>query len=84
MQVKDPRLIQTLLDVQNKSRRQLAEAVGYASHAYINLILNGDVTTMKPEKAIRVAEYLGVGVDFLFVPRTSSVAGHNVRPKVTA
>lgn len=69
--------LRTLLVVQEVSQRRLAMAAGYRSHAYMGRILRGEVDTLEPEAALRVARFLGVGVDDLFVPRLSTDAGHN-------
>ena len=66
-----------LMAIQNVSRRQLAKAAGWKSHSYMNRLLNGEVDTLDVTPAVRIAEYLGVGVDDLFMPRTSTPTGHN-------
>lgn len=69
--------LQKLMVIQGVSARTLAKAVGYKSHAYITRILRGEITTMTTERATRIALYLGVGVDDLFVPEGSSGARHS-------
>lgn len=75
MQVIDLKKIQKLMVIQDVSARQLAEAVGYASHSYVTRILRGEITTVTPDRAARIARFFGVGIDDLFVPRLSSDTG---------
>lgn len=79
MRVIDHRRIGRLLAVQDKSARQLATAAGYSSHTYIQRVLRGEITTVTPDRAARIARYLGVGVDDLFVPRLSTDARQKTR-----
>lgn len=72
MQVRDAKTIRKLMVIQNVSQRTLARAAGYRSHAYMGRILRGEVKTLDPEAAVRVAKFLGVGVDDLFLVRVSS------------
>lgn len=72
MQVIDVKKIQKLMVIQDVSARQLAEEVGYASHSYVTRILRGEITTVTPDRAARIARFFGVGIDDLFVPRLSS------------
>jgi transcriptional regulator with XRE-family HTH domain len=74
----------TLLVVQEISQRQLAKAVGWKSHSYLGRLLRGDVDTLDPEVALRIAEHLGVGVDDLFVPRVSTDSGKNDKSRRAA
>lgn len=76
----------TLMVVQDVSQRRLAIAAGYRSHAYMGRILRGEVDTLEPEAALRIARFLQVGVDDLFVPRLSTDNQQNARqrPKVPA
>lgn len=82
MRVIDPKKILKLMVIKDVSARSLATAVGYRSHAYITRILRGEIKTVTPEKAARIAAFLEVGVDDLFVARVSSVAGQNVKGRV--
>lgn len=84
MRVRDPKRIKTLLVVQDRSVRQLAIAAGYASHSYMARILRGEITTVTPDRAARIANYLQVGIDDLFVARLSTDARQNERRKVPA
>lgn len=73
MQVIDPRRIRKLMAIKDISTRTLATKVGYRSHAYLGRILRGDIKTVTPDKAVRIAAVLEVGVDDLFLARVSSV-----------
>lgn len=75
MRVKDHTQLQKLLVIQQRSARHLAAEVGYTSHSYVQRILRGEISTVTPEKAARIARYFGVGVDDLFVARLSSDSG---------
>lgn len=77
MRVKDPKQIKKLMVIQDVSARKMAEEVGYRSHAYITRILRGEIKTVTPERAARIARFLGVGVDDLFVARLSTDTAHN-------
>lgn len=59
----------TLMTVQEKSQRTLAEEAGWASHSYMGRLLRGQVNTLEPEAAARIATALGVEVDDLFTAR---------------
>lgn len=69
--------LRTLMVVQEVSQRRLAMAAGYKSHAYMGRLLRGEVDTLEPEAALRIARFLGVGVDDLFVPRLSTDTAHS-------
>jgi transcriptional regulator with XRE-family HTH domain len=72
MRVIDPRKIVKLMVIKDISARSLATGVGYRSHAYVTRILRGEIKNVTPERAVRIAEFLEVGVDDLFLPRLSS------------
>lgn len=61
-----------LMTINDTSQRALAQAAGYRSHAYLGKLLRGEVDTLEPEAALRIARYFKVGVDDLFVPRLST------------
>lgn len=77
MRVIDPKRIRKLMAIQEVSARTLAEEIGYSSHSYVNRILRGEINTVTPERAARIARYFGVGIDDLFVARLSSDSGPN-------
>lgn len=69
----------TILIVQEVSQRQLATAAGWGSHSYLGRLLRGEENTLSPEAAARIAAYLGVGMDDLFVPRVSGTAARRAQ-----
>lgn len=83
MRVKDPKQILKLMAIQDVSARTLAREVGYASHSYVQRILRGEITTVTPERAARIARYFGVGVDDLFVARLSTDTRQTVQRKAS-
>ena len=79
MRVHNLKGLRTLMVVRDVSQRRLARAAGYRSHAYMGRILRGEVDTLEPEAAVRIARFLQVGVDFLFAPLMSTDTEHYVR-----
>lgn len=77
MRLHDRKRLAKIMAIQGVSARKLAEEVGYKSHAYITRLLRGEITNLTPERATRVALYLGVGIDDLFMPEGSSGARHS-------
>jgi len=63
--------LRTLMVVHAVSQRRLAYAAGYRSHAYLGRLLRGEVDTLEPEAALRIARFLQVDTSFLFVPGPS-------------
>jgi transcriptional regulator with XRE-family HTH domain len=63
--------LKTLMVVHDVSQRRLARAAGYRSHAYMGRLLRGEVNTLEPQAALRIARFLQVDMSFLFVPRPS-------------
>lgn len=84
MRVLDPKKIRKLMLIQDVTQRQLAEAAGWQSHSYVARLLSGEIKTVTPDRAARIANYFSVGVDDLFVPRLSTDAGPNVKRKEAA
>jgi DNA-binding Xre family transcriptional regulator len=82
MRVIDPKKIKKLMVIKDMSARTLSEKVGYRSHAYVTRILRGEIKTVTPEKAARIAATLEVGLDDLFVARLSTDGGQNVKRNV--
>lgn len=81
MRVTDPKKIRKLMLIQEVSQRDLAEAAGWGSHSYVARILSGEIQTVTPDRAARIARFFGVGIDDLFVARLSTDPGHTVKPK---
>lgn len=71
MRLHNLRGLKTLMVVQDVSQRRLARAAGYRSHAYMGRLLRGEVDTLEPEAARRIARFLQVDAGFLFAPRPS-------------
>lgn len=74
----------TLMAIQDISQRQLALAAGYKSHAYLGRLMRGEVDTLDPEAALRIARCLQCGVDDLFMPRLSSDVAQSAARRVSA
>lgn len=74
MQLEDPKKLRKLMVIQEVSQRELATAAGWKAHSYLGRLLRGEVNSLEPEPAVRIAKYLGVGVDDLFVVKVSSSA----------
>lgn len=79
MELHDRKRLAKLMLIQGASQRQLAEAIGWRSHSYLGRLLRGEVKTLDPDAALRMAAFFGVGVDDLFVVRVSSATGENGR-----
>ena len=69
--------------VREVSQRRLALAAGYKSHSYMGRVLRGEVDTLAPEAAVRIARFLQVGVDDLFAPGVSTNTPHSVHRRTT-
>lgn len=76
MRLHDRKRLAKIMAIQGVSARKLSESVGYKSHAYITRLLRGEISNLPAERAARVALYLGVGIDDLFLPEGSSGARH--------
>lgn len=74
--------LRKVMAIEGVSVRTLAEAVGYKSHAYLGRLLRGEIDTLPPERATRIALYFGQGVDDFFLPEGSSGARHSDRVSV--
>lgn len=79
MIVKDAELIGRLMATKGISRRQLARSMGWTAHSYVNRILAGNVRSVSPDAAVKIAYLLGVPVDLIFVPRVSGETPKSVR-----
>lgn len=74
MRLTNRKRLATLMAIQGVSQRELANAAGWTAHSYLGRLLRGEVDTLDIDPAVRIAEYLQVGVDDLFVPRSSTSA----------
>ena len=79
MEVRDAKKIAKLMVIQGVSQRSLAHHAGYKSHAYMGRILRGEVKTLDPDAAVRIAKFLGVGTDDLFLTRVSPDSGQTAQ-----
>lgn len=77
MRLHDRKRLAKIMAIQGVSARKLAEAAGYKSHAYVTRLLRGEIHSLPTDRAARVALYLGVGVDDLFLIEGSSGARHS-------
>lgn len=73
MHLIDRRKLGKLMLIQGVSQRELAQAAGWRSHSYLGRLLRGEASTLETDPALRICSALGVGVDDLFLVRTSSV-----------
>lgn len=73
MILQDHKRLAKLMVIQGVSQRELARAAGWKSHTYMARLLRGDEKTLRPEPALRIAKYLGVGVDDLFLVGVDSL-----------
>lgn len=83
MELIDPKKLRKLMVIQDVSQRELALAAGYKTHSYLGRILRGEVKTLNTDPALRIAHYLGVGVEDLFLTKMSTDCGSSVQRKVT-
>lgn len=84
MRVLDPKRIRKLMVIKGISQRQLAAVLGWESHSYLGRILRGKIKSVQPDVAARIAEYLEVGMDDLFVPRVTSDAAQTAKRRRAA
>lgn len=83
MELRDRKMLQRLMIVQDVSNRTLAKAAGWRSHSYMNRLVKGEVKTLEPEPALRIAKFLGVGVEDLFLTHVSDFPEREVKKKET-
>lgn len=72
MDVHGRREMARLMSHQRKSYRQVAMAVGWQSHGMVGHLLSGRKDSVKLEKALALAKYLGTDVSTLFVTNVST------------
>lgn len=75
MQLIDKKRLAKLMAIQEVSPFMLARAVGWKSKTSVVRLLAGDYNSVDPDKGARIAKYLGVGVDDLFLTKISSDTG---------
>jgi hypothetical protein len=76
MILKDPKVLAKLMVIQGVGQRELARAAGWKAHSYLQRLLDPKhkAKTLEPDHAVRIAAYLGVGVDDLFLVKVDSQA----------
>lgn len=84
MKVRDPQYIVKLMDIQEVSLRDLSRSAGWKSHTYLIRILRGEIKSVQPKPAARIARRLGVGIDDLFLTRLSSDTAQSSKRKSAA
>lgn len=72
MELQDRKRLARLMAIQEVSHRELARAAGWKSHSYVGRLVRGEVKTLQMEPALRIANFLRVGVDDLFLTKSSS------------
>ncbi len=72
MILEDPKKLAKLMVIQGVGQRELARAAGWRAHSYLGRLLSGKVSNLEPEPAARIAAYLGVGVDDLFLVKVDT------------
>lgn len=77
MELRDPKKLQRLMIVQDVSQRELAIAAGWKSHSYLGRLLRGEVKTLETTPALRIAHYLQVGTEDLFLTKVSTEIDHS-------
>lgn len=84
MELKDPTLLAGLMEAKGYSARRLARDAGWSSHTYLQRLLRGEVKTLKPVPAARIAHYLEVPFNLLFVSKVSNEGAQSVRGRRAA
>jgi len=86
MELHDRHYMKYLMASRGVSTRGLAEAVGWSSHSFVIRLLQGKVKTLDPDKALAIAEKLGLASDVgrLFTPRVSRKTEHPAMQKRSA
>lgn len=75
MELIDRKRLAKLMVIQGVSQRDVAQAAGWKAHSYVGRLLRGEVKNLEIEPAVRIAAFFGVGVDDLFLTRTTRNAG---------
>ena len=81
MIVKDADLLRRLIETKGFTARQLSRAMGWSSHSYLNRILAGQVRSVSPDSAVKLAYLLQIPVDLVFVARVSGETRQTVGRK---
>jgi len=81
MLIRDHKKLARLLVIQDISHRQLAAALGWKSHSYVGRLARGEIRSLDPHAALRIAKLLQVPVDDLFVIKVSTQGGRTGQEK---
>ncbi|SED52954.1 Helix-turn-helix [Rhodococcus pyridinivorans] len=81
MILQDRKRLARLMAIQDVSQRELARAAGWKAHSYLGRLLKGEVKTLEPEPALRIANYLQVAVDDLFLVKVDSNPGKHAQER---
>lgn len=84
MVLRNRKALAKLMAIQEVSQRDLAAAAGWRSHSYVGRLLRGEVNRLEVEPALRIANFLGVGVDDLFLTKHVSNPYVAVQKKLQA
>lgn len=77
MELRSLKMLRKLMLIHDDmSGRDLAQIAGYKSHTYIARVLRGEYKVIGNDHALRIAAHFKVGVDDLFLVRTSSHTEH--------
>lgn len=74
MKIRSHKRLARLMVVQEVTHRQVAAAAGWRSHSIVGRMVRGEVATIEPERALRIANFLQTPVDDLFVTQVSSIS----------
>lgn len=75
MELRDRKKLARLMIVQGVSQRELARAAGWKSHSYVARLIKGEAKTLETTPALRIAHFLQVGVEDLFLTRVGNSTG---------
>lgn len=68
------------MEAMGVSQRELARAAGWKSHSYMRRLINGEANTLTTDPALRIAHYLHLDVDDVFVTRVDTSGRHPESP----
>jgi plasmid maintenance system antidote protein VapI len=77
MKLTSGKILRGLMDSRNVSNADVAMAAG-CGRTWISALVNERRTSCTPEVAERIARYLQVPLEVLFIPKTSAVSGRAV------
>lgn len=76
MQVRDLKKLRSLIVIQERTHREIAQAAGWKSHSYVSRLLRGEVNTLAVEPAVAIARLLGCPLEELFTTRLTTNPDH--------